>query len=363
MSRDSIRVTMIGPSLASRGGMATVERQLVDLIPKGEISVSFIPTYNDGGKFKKAAYAAVAYFRFARALKSSDLVHVHMAAHASFWRKKLFINAACRYGVPVILHLHASEFAKWFNDECDDEQRGTVRSIFQRCSAVIALSEEWRDYLLANNICEANRLHVLHNAVSVPAQPCSPGLYRDILFLGRLDERKSPDVLLRAAKAMLGEYHDAKLLFGGDGHPERYEALAHELGIADRCEFLGWITGEDKEKLFGRVGVYCLPSKREGMPMSVLEAMAHGIPTVATPVGGVPQVINDGIDGFIMPVDDEEKLSAILLRLAGSPELRERVGLAARNRVASEFNIDKNIEALTNLYKAVLLAATDGMAS
>ena len=346
----TINVTMIGPSLASRGGMATVERQLVDLIPKNEISVSFIPTYNDGGKAKKAAYAAAAYLRFIRALRSSDLVHVHMAAHASFWRKRLFIDAARRRGVPVILHLHSGEIAKWFEDECVERQRMAVRRVFQGCSAVIVLSEEWRDYLLANGICEADRLNVLYNGVPVPAKPCSPCSHRDVLFLGRLDANKSPDVLLRASKAMLEEHPDARLLFGGDGYPERYKALAGELGIADRCEFLGWVTDEEKERLFGRAGIYCLPSKHEGMPMSVLEAMAHGVPTIATPVGGVPQVIEDGANGFLVPVGDEERLSGLLCKLAGSQDLRASIGAAGRATVSEHFNIDRNIEGLVRLY-------------
>ena len=149
---------------------------------------------------------------------------------------------------------------------------------------------------------------------------------------------------------MLKQHPDAKLLFGGDGYPERYEALARELGIAERCEFLGWISGEDKERLFERAGVYCLPSKNEGMPMSVLEAMAHGVPTIATPVGGVPQVIEDGVNGYLMPVDDEERLSELLCALMDSQDLRARIGAAGRSTISNHFSIECNVEELVRLY-------------
>ncbi len=349
-----LKVLMLGPSLSSRGGMATVERQLVDGIPANEAEVTFISSYNDGSKCLKLVLAVKSLLRFVRIVKRYDLIHVHMAAHASYWRKKIFIDWACKCGVPVILHLHSGEFAEWYENECDEPQRASVRATFQKCGAVIVLSKEWHDYLLSKGICDRDRIKVLHNAVPVPARPCSPCSHQDVLFLGRLDARKSPDVLLRASRTMLSEHSDAKLLFGGDGYPERYKALAEELGIADRCEFLGWITGEEKEKLFGRAGVYCLPSKNEGMPMSVLEAMAHGVPTIATPVGGVPQVIQDGVNGFLMPVDDEEKLSALLCRLVGDGALREEMGMAGRATIAGDFNIERNVGELVQLYKGLM---------
>ena len=354
MKKRSKKVLMIGPSLNSRGGMATVERQLVTGLSCDGLELTFIPTYNDGNKLKKAIYAGAALCRFCVTLQSSDLVHVHMAAHASFWRKRLFIDFAYRSKVPVILHLHSGEFAKWFEDECNDEQRLVIRNTFRKCSAVIVLSEEWRDCLLDKDVCSGNKLYVMHNAVPVPAQPCSPCAHQDVLFLGRLDARKSPDVLLRASKKALALHPKAKLIFGGDGYPERYKALARELGIAERCEFLGWITGEEKESLFQRAGIYCLPSKNEGMPMSVLEAMAYGIPTIATPVGGVPQIIEDGVNGYLMPVDDEERLSELLCQLLDCQVLRESIGDAGRATISEHFNIERNTEELMRLYKGLM---------
>lgn len=347
------RVLMIGPSLDSRGGMATVERQLMERLPDAGVQARFISTYDDCGNAKKAAIALAAYTGFCRALKGADIVHVHMASRGSYERKALFLRKAISKGRKAVIHLHGGEFGMWFDDELGDKKRDEIRTLFGSVDAVIVLSEEWEEWLTSRGFAP-RRLVVMHNAVPVPAQPCSPCSHQDVLFLGRLDANKSPDVLLRASWTMLKEHPEAKLLFGGDGYPERYEALARELGIADRCEFLGWTTGEDKERLFERAGVYCLPSKNEGMPMSVLEAMAHGVPTIATPVGGVPQVIEDGVNSYLMPVDDEGRLSRLLCKLMDSRELRASIGSAGRATISEHFNIERNVEELVRLYRELM---------
>ena len=351
--KSNLCVLMIGPSLRARGGMATVERQIMERLPDAGIQDKFIATYNDYGKAKKALMALAAYASFCRALKDADIVHAHMASRGSYERKAFFLRKAISKEKKAVVHLHGGEFGMWFDEELGEKKRDEIRALFNSADAVIVLSEEWRQWLVSRSFAP-KRLVVMHNAVSVPTQPCSLSSHQDVLFLGRLDANKSPDVLLRASRDMLEQHSDTKLVFGGDGYPERYEALARELGIADRCEFVGWITGDDKERLFERAGVYCLPSKNEGMPMSVLEAMAHGVPTIATPVGGVPQVIEDGVNGYLMPVDDEGRLSELLCRLMDSQGLRASIGAAARATISDNFNIEQNMEELVQLYRGLM---------
>lgn len=346
-------VLMVGPSLTSRGGMATVEKQLVDCLPREGINVDFLSTYEDASKLRKAFVAIKAYFAFCRNVDRYDIVHVHMASRASYERKAIFIRHASKRGKKVIIHHHGAEFGAWYDAELNDAKRTEIRDVFAKADGVIVLSEEWLDWFTARGF-RVNSFIVMHNVVSMPKTFCSPGLHQDILFLGRLDERKSPDVLMRAAMKMLEEHPESRLIFGGDGFVERYKSLARELGIEQQCEFLGWITGEEKERLFHRAGIYCLPSKNEGMPMSVLEAMAHGIPTVATPVGGVPQIIENGNNGFIVQVDDESALSSVLCKLADSSELRSMIGDAGRKTVECNFNIKRNIVDLVGMYEDVM---------
>ena len=194
----------------------------------------------------------------------------------------------------------------------------------------------------------------MRNGVKVPPEPSPVANNSDILFLGRLDENKSPDVLIRAAASLLAKHPDTTLLFAGDGNPEPYRSLTAQLGIEDRCRFLGWIDGEQKEFLFDRAAVNCLPSKHEAMPMSVLEAMAHGIPTICTAVGGVPQIIEDGVNGFLMGVDDTTKLAELLQTLLDSPTRRAEVGMAGRKKITHDFGIEASEERIVNIYNELL---------
>ena len=346
------KILMVGPDLSLHGGIVSVVQGYLDGgLPEACDGFEYLGTGVGSTKLGKSIAFARALARYERVMPSYDIVHLHISARGSYKRKSIMARMARKAGKYVILHDHDGEFEKAF-EEGGDAYRRDVRKTFGIADRVVVLSEEWRDYF-AENVCDSEKIVVVHNGVKVPAEPCSPWSQQDILFLGRLDARKSPDVLLRASREILSRFPDTKIVFGGDGDVEKNKTLAAELGIADRCEFHGWVSGAEREGLFARAAVYCLPSKNEGLPMSVLEAMARGIPTVATPVGGVPQVIEDGVSGFLVDVDDVDALSDRLNILLDKPGLRENVGAASRNTVTRLFNVGGSIKQLLALYRAL----------
>lgn len=346
------KILMVGPDLSLHGGIVSVVQGYLDGgLPEACDGFEYLGTGVGSSKLGKSIAFARALARYERVMPSYDIVHLHISARGSYKRKSIMARMARKAGKYVILHDHDGEFEKAF-EEGGDAYRRDVRKTFGIADRVVVLSEEWRDYF-AENVCDSEKIVVVHNGVKVPAEPCSPCSNQDILFLGRLDSNKSPDVLLRASRQVLERFPGTKVVFGGDGEVEKNKALAEELGIANHCEFHGWVSGAEREGLFARAAVYCLPSKNEGLPMSVLEAMARGIPTVATPVGGVPQVIEDGVSGFLVDVDDVDALSDRLNILLGKPGLRENVGAASRNTVTRLFNVGGSIKQLLALYRAL----------
>lgn len=343
------KVLMVGPGLALKGGIASVVTGYLEAgIEKRCEEFCYIEATKGTSFAIKYISFISALIRFLRIIDNYDIVHLHVSKGGSLKRKSLFARIAAKHGKKIIAHEHSGEFKRDF-DLGTRRHRKEILGFFELVDHVVVLSTEWREYF-AEKICDPSKVTVLHNSVEVPRKACSPYFHQDILFLGRLDANKSPDLLLLAARKVLNLYPRTKLIFGGDGDLEKYRALSEELGIADRCEFFGWVVGEDRDLLFERSGVYCLPSKHEGMPMSVLEAMARGIPVIATPVGGVPQIIDNELNGLLVPVDDEEALSCALIRLISSAELRKQIGDAGRERVKEKFNLQKALGDLVTLY-------------
>ena len=350
-SHTDARVLMVGPDRSLRGGIVSVvdgyfEAGLANRCAK----LDYHGTGVGSNLLTKSIAFAGSLASYRRIVGGYDIVHLHISAKGSYKRKSIMARIAEKDGKKVILHEHSGEFARDF-EAGDDAYREDVRRTFSGADRVVVLSEEWSDFFAENVVADPSRLVVLHNGVSVPPEACASFSHNDVLFLGRLDANKSPDMLLRASRAALAATPGMRLVFGGDGDLQHYKDIAEGLGIADRCDFLGWVAGDDKEELFQRAGVYCLPSKNEAMPMSVMEAMAHGIPTIATRVGGVPQLIEDGVDGLLMDVDDVEGLSKLLLRLEASPERRRELGMAGRRKIEQKFSVQVSIDRLVQIYQ------------
>ena len=344
------KVLMVGPDLSLRGGIVSVVDGYLEAgLPERCGAFTFHGTGVGNNLLTKSLAFARSLVAYRRIVGDYDIVHLHISARGSYKRKAMMARMAKKAGKKVILHEHSGEFARDF-EAGDDAYREDVRRTFNGVDRVIVLSQEWYDYFAKNVMDDATKLVVVHNGVKIPPTACNSCAHQDVLFLGRLDARKSPDVLLRASKTVLSEVPGMHLVFGGDGVLERYETIAQELGIADRCEFLGWVTGDDKECLFDRAGIYCLPSKNEAMPISVMEAMAHGLPVIATRVGGVPQLIDDGVNGLLMDVDDEETLTRLLTELESSPQRRAELGIAAREKIQQSFSVEASVERLSDIY-------------
>lgn len=351
MSSQKPNVLMVGPDLSMQGGIAAVASGLISGGLGDACNLQYVSTACEGTWLKKSLKYLQGLAKFKKAVDSVDVVHIHVSVRGSFRRKYGIAEIAKVRKKPLVLHEHNGEFAEIFESE-SDEYRAKVREFFGWADAVIVLSEEWRDYF-ATNVCDEKKIVVMHNAVSLPQIPADPCARQDVLFLGRLGACKSPDVLLHAAKSLRARFPEVRYRFAGDGDIEKYKALAEELGVVDQCDFLGWIKGNEKERLIRESGIFCLPSRHEGMPMSLLEMMSYGLPCIVTPVGGIPQVIHDGENGYMVAVGDSEELAIRLQRLFLDSTLRYQIGIAARQTITTGFNIGSNVANLASLYNAL----------
>ncbi len=209
------KVLMIGPGRDVRGGISTVVNSYFDLGIEKDTEIKYIPTMEDGSSIKKLLVAIKAYLMFCSCVKKYDLVHVHMAAQASFVRKSLFVRKAKRAGVKIIIHSHAADFDKYYFEQSDDKNRKQIVDTFALADRVIVLSEEWAAFF-GKHICDPQKINIVYNGVIVPEQQKKDYSDHNVLMLGRLGERKGTYDLLEAIPSVLKEVPDAMFLLGGD---------------------------------------------------------------------------------------------------------------------------------------------------
>lgn len=230
---------------------------------------------------------------------------------------------------------------------------------------VVSVSELDRRYAVRAGIVPADRIATIQNGIDLPGampdrQTARRALGLDarakvVGMVGRLSRQKAPEDFLRAAALIAQGFSDAIFLLVGDG-PLRsdMERLAAALGIGSRVRFLGFRN--DIPLVMGALDVFALASLWEGLPLTILEAMAAGRPVVATAVNGVPEVVEHGRTGFLAPPRAVEKLAAHIGTLLRDPASARAMGEAGRRRVQEHFTLERAIASLSDLYQALYRA-------
>jgi len=171
-----------------------------------------------------------------------------------------------------------------------------------------------------------------------------------LLFLGHLLPDKGVFDLVKAFAAVARRATDLRLVLGGVGQVAAVSELATQLGVRERLEVPGWLGPEAKSAALAASTIFLLPSYHEGMPMALLEAMSWGRPVIATPVGGIPQIVTSEVNGLLVPPGDVAALTAAIARLLEDPALAERLGNAARTTIERGFSLDDALARLGSIY-------------
>jgi sugar transferase (PEP-CTERM/EpsH1 system associated) len=240
------------------------------------------------------------------------------------------------------------------------------RVIFELADRVCAVSHHLREHHAAATGFPARRITVIHNGVDTSrfrrneaareATRRRYGIGNGVFcmgFIGRLEPVKDPLTLLRAVEILSASTGNWRLLVAGDGsESEALKAFARSRpGIQDRISFLGEL--EQVQDLLNALDAYVLPSRYEGICNSLLEAMATGLPVVATAIGGNPEVIEDGVSGVLVPVADGPAFAGSLHRLATDAGLRRQLGDGALQRVSTHYSMEAMADGYERLYSAV----------
>ena len=351
-------IVMLGihPDSPEKGGISAV----VDVYREAGLfsrwPIHYIGTVMSGSAARKIRVCVSALAEFCGLLVRGkmQLLHAQTSSRASFWRKSLFIALAFAARRPVIVHLHGSEFEQFYRNECGPLRRRYVSWILNRTSRVVVLSSQWGAFV--REIAPKAKVVRIFNPIGLRRSDALKPVRKDphgVLFLGRFGRRKGIFDLLQAMTIVKRKVPSVTLRCGGDGDIAGVERRITELALNDCVEVLGWVSGERKQQELARASVYVLPSYAEGLPMGILEAMAAGLPVVSTTIGGIPDAIDEGTEGFLVRPGEVDALAERIVRLLRDSALRAQMALAARETAVARFDADQVLAQLEDLYRTL----------
>ena len=269
------------------------------------------------------------------------------------------LPAAALAGVPLRVGSRRE-----LNPDKTAAQIALQRHAYRCADAVVANSSAARAQLEREGVAP-DRVHVIPNGVTVERFTPVPGVrpVRTIVTVANLRREKAHDVLLRAAALLAPSHPHLSFVIAGDGPlAAELRDMARRLGLGDRVRFVGHV--EDVPSLLGSANAFVLPSISEAFPNAAIEAMAAGLPVVASAVGGLLELVDHGRTGLLVPPSDPSALAAAIASLDADPERASRLGAAAREDVAHRYSFDRMVRSFEDLYLTRLgLAASQPCAA
>lgn len=350
-------VLMFGPNRMTKSGISNVVNNWFEN-GIGEIAdVDYISTLEDyvPGQYPVKTWDAVrAYFYLiVKSRHKKDIAHIHMSSYMSFFRKWLIIKYSKWTGLKTVIHLHGSEFNLFF-DSSNNFIKRMIADAFDDADAVIVLSKSWKEFV--QNFSKNPHIYILYNGSSLSkfSGRNNSNNKTTVLFMGRLGKRKGTYDLLPAFGRAIEKIPDLHLILGGDGDVDEVRKMVSEMGLQEHVTVPGWISGDEKARIFKSCDIYVLPSYNEGLPGSILEAMAVGVPIISTPVGGIPEAVLENRNGFLINPGDVDTLYEKIVALGQNKDLRETMGMESQKIIKEKFEIKSIVGRLGEIYGEVV---------
>lgn len=320
--------------------------------------IHYVPTSCPRNKFLKMVALGSGLVKYGGRLlfTNPEIVHIHTASFPSFYRKMIYLLLALAFRRKTILHIHGGGFCEFYAAH-PKLLRMLISRILSAVDIIIVLSESWLNYL--QTITKNSSIRILHNPIDTSefASRTRKGnkQTKNVIYMAGLEPEKGICDLLEAVPQVLKAEPTARFVLCGDGDINKLKSICKDKGILDHVEFCGWVSGHNKIAKLIEADVFVLPSHCEGLPVSIIEAMSAGLPVVSTCVGGIPDIVEHGVNGFLVQVGDTESLADRLIELLATGLLRERMSELNVKKAKDSFDVSVVVNKLCDIYHDLCL--------
>ena len=341
------------------GGMGSIMAYLASMRqdPMGRFDFKRLETRGGGHIALSPGFLALAVARIWLEASRGRLgvVHLNLAERGSVFRKAVLLAATKLVGGRVLLHLHAAQIMQ-FHAAMGRPGQSLLQWMFRGADHCVVLGEVWRRWVIDQFGVRPGRISIVYNGV--PATPPAQRTLRGdapfrLLFVGNLLERKGVKDLLRSFATSALMARDIQLTMAGGGPVDAYRAMAAELGIAERVSFTGWVSQDHARALMVEADALILPAYDEGLPLVILEALASRTPVICTPVGSIPEVLQDRRTALFVTPGDEAGIADAIATLIDQPELGGELSAAGAVLYDRMFTMEAFARSIGSLYAAL----------
>lgn len=333
-----------------KGGVASVLMEYSNIFP----DAIFVSTTVTSNIFLKLFYSLVSTIKcfYLPLLYPHAIYHIHGSSYNSFERKYIYFKILKFFNVKLIYHIHGAEFHIFYKNS-SVRKRKKIQDFINNVDGLICLSSFWENFFTKN--FRPKRVKVIPNIVPDPILISKTSNDKfQFLFLGHISERKGIWLLLEVIEELKNILND-KVVFkiGGNGEVEKLNQIIKKKEINKIAEYIGWVSNEEKIKFLSNSDAYILPSYNEGLPISILEAMSYGLPIVSTKVGGIPEIVKNNVNGFLIEPGNKVELKKALLNVVKDQNNFKNFGKESVRLV--ENYMPKNVKSeLIDYYKLIL---------
>ena len=288
-------------------------------------------------------------------LRRADVVHLNLSNGGSALRKSVLGGICIAFRTPTVFHLHSGLFPQFY-ERLPRAARWLLRKVLAHADRFFVLGGAWREFTVSTLRVPANRIRLVR--LGVPGATAVRRTKADssftLLFVGRLGANKGVPELLEALRRVGARMRGWKCVLAGDGDVASFQELSRAMGLEDVTMFTGWLTHEEITLHLLQADCLVLPSHAEGLPVAVLEALGRGVPVVCTPVGGIPDIVEDGRNGTLVHPGDALRLAEALVRLCDDPRQRQRLAEAGHETWSELLSVEVCTQALVSAWLETL---------